>query len=153
MRQRIAWLALGGFGLFVLTLICLADAGRGQRLFLLAAQVPAGDKLGHMLLFGTLALLANLAANGARFPWGRMTVLKGSLFVLIPTVVEEISQLFISSRSFDLLDLVADGVGIVIGGWIALLLLRWAGSAVALGRHAATVPSRTKPPYEISRAP
>ncbi len=131
MRQSLAWLALAVFGLFVLTLVGLADAGRGQRLFLLAGHVPAGDKLCHIVLVGTLAMLANLATKGARLPWGEVTVLKGSLFVMVPVVLEEFSQLGFASRSFDLWDLAADGVGICLGGWMALYWLRRldAGSA------------------------
>lgn len=126
MRQGLAWVALGVFGLFVLTLVLLADAGRGQLFFLLASRLPAGDKVCHGVLFGTLALLANVAARGARMPWGNGAVLKGSLFVMIPTVLEEFSQLCFPSRSFELLDLAADAVGILLGGWIALRVLhRW----------------------------
>jgi hypothetical protein len=126
MRLFLAWLALGLFSMFVLTLVLLADAGRCQLLFLLAGQLPAGDKLCHVVLFGTLALLANLVAKGARIPWGNFSLLKGNLFVLIPTVFEEFSQLCFPSRSFELLDLAADGLGIILGGWLALIVLhRW----------------------------
>lgn len=115
---------LGVFALFVVTLVCLADAGRCRELFALTAHVPAGDKFGHFMLFGMLAFLANTASNGARMQLGSVTVLKGSLFVLIPTVLEECSQLFFLSRTFDLWDMAADGAGIFLGGWLALRALR-----------------------------
>jgi VanZ family protein len=108
------------------TLIGLADAGRGRGLFLWVTQlIPAGDKCGHFVLFGSLAFLANAAMNGARFQLGSFTILKGSLFVLIPTVLEEFSQIFVSTRSFDLFDLAADFLGIFLGGLVAVLLLRY----------------------------
>jgi len=129
MKRSFIWLALGGFVAFLLTLICLADAGHGQRLYLLAACMPAGDKVGHVFLFGMLTLLANVAAKGARIPWGGVTVLKGSLFVLVPVVLEEFSQLAFRSRSFEILDLLADGVAVLLGGWLAMRLLRWTGTA------------------------
>ena len=124
---------LGVLVLFVGTLIGLADAGRGRELFAWVAHVPAGDKFGHFMLFGGLAFLANTALAGARLQWGAITLLKGSLFVLVPTVIEEFSQLFFRSRTFDLLDLLADGVGIFLGGWLALALMRqfnWGESRV-----------------------
>ena len=124
MIKVLTWIALGMFVAFLVTLICLADAGRGGRLFLLVSHVPAGDKLGHVFLFGILALLTNAALGGSRMQWGSVSILKGSLFVLIPTVLEEFSQLCFRSRTFDWLDLLADGIGIFLGGWIAVLLLR-----------------------------
>ena len=125
MIKKVTWVALFAFVLFVLTLECLVDAGRGHRLFTLAAHIPAGDKVGHMFLFGMLALLANTALNGSRFQWGSVTILKGNLFVLVPTILDEFSQLFFRSRTFDLLDLLAGCVGIFIGGCLALLLVRY----------------------------
>jgi len=127
MIKALVWIALGLFVAFVVTLICLADAGRARHLFYLAAQLPAGDKLGHIFLFGMLALLANTALGVPRLQWGSVTILKGSLFVLIPTVLEEFSQLLFRSRTFDVLDLVADGVGIFFGGWLAVLVARRIG--------------------------
>jgi len=125
MMKFLTWFALGMLALVVVALIYMADAGRGGRLFLWVAQVPGGDKLGHVILFGMLALLANAALNASRFQWGRITLLKGSLFVLVPTVLEEFSQLFFWRRSFELLDLLADGAGILLGGWLAVVLLRY----------------------------
>lgn len=136
MRRWLAWFALFGFVAFLVTLIGLADSGHGTRLFVLAASLPAGDKLGHVLLFGMLALLANVAAKGARIPWGGVTVLKGSLFVLVAVVLEEFSQLAFPSRSFEILDLAADGLGIFLGGWMAMLLLRCTGPATLLHQPA-----------------
>ena len=124
MRKTLVWLVFGLFVLFVARLIYLADMGRGHRFFFWAAHIPAGDKVAHAFLFGTLALLANVAMDAARFQWGKITVLKGSLLVLIPTVIEEFSQLHFRSRSFDLFDLLADVIGISIGGWLAVMLDR-----------------------------
>jgi hypothetical protein len=123
MIKVLTWIVLGMFVAFVVTLICLADAGRAGRLFLLVSHIPAGDKVGHVFLFGTLALLANVALGAPRMQFGSVSVLKGSFFVLIPTVLEEFSQLWFRSRTFDLLDLLADGIGILLGGWLAVLLL------------------------------
>jgi len=48
-------------------------------------------------------------------------VLKGSLWIGAVVVLEEISQLWIAHRAFELADLAADGAGI----WVAGLLSRW----------------------------
>jgi len=120
-----AWVLLGVFILFVGTLIGLADAGRCRELYLRVGTIPAGDKVAHFALFGTMAFLANAALNSGRMQPGPFSFLKGSLFVLIPTVLEEFSQLFFRSRTFDLLDMLADAVGVFLGGFVALLLLRW----------------------------
>jgi len=125
MRRILNWLPFCLFLAFVTTLICLADLGKGQRFYGWVAHIPAGDKLAHVFLFGTLALLANAAMDIATFQWGRISVLKGSLLVFIPTVLEEFSQLHFRSRSFDVLDLLADVIGVTLGGLIAVLLVRY----------------------------
>jgi len=129
---------LGVTVLFVVTLIGLADAGRARELFAWVAYLPAGDKCGHFALFGLLAFFANTALNGSRFQVGGFTILKGSLLVLIPTVLEEFSQIFVRGRTFDLWDLAADAAGIFVGGLLAVALVRQliGRSVDALPQHA-----------------
>jgi hypothetical protein len=147
MIRILTWMMLVVMALIVVTLIGLADVGRGRHFFLWVGQVPAGDKVGHLIIFGLMALLANLALNGARLRFGSWTVLKGSLFVLVPTVLEEFSQIFFRSRTFDLRDLAADFLGIFLGGLLAVLLLRslnlWTsrGAAVQTGNGSVVAPS------------
>lgn len=139
----------GLLALFVATLIGLADLGRGREISVWVAQIPAGDKWGHFVLFGGLTFLANAALNGARFRLGSFTFLKGSLFVLVPTVLEEFSQLFFRSRTFDLRDLGADFVGIFLGGLLAVLWLRylklWAPRIAAVQSGDASAAARPLP--------
>ena len=59
------WLAIL-FTLFILLVIVLADAGLLARYVGFVYQVPWGDKAGHFLLYGILALLLNLAIFRAR---------------------------------------------------------------------------------------
>jgi VanZ family protein len=54
-----------------------------------------------------------------------ITVLKGSAIVATVVTVEEFSQLFFRSRSFDLADLTADLLGIWVCGWLATKYLIW----------------------------
>lgn len=110
--------------LLLISMIGLADAGQAQHYWPFMYRIPAGDKVGHFIMFGLLAFLANAAMNGTRIRFGAAAILKGSLIVAVPTVLEEFSQIFIRCRTFDLLDLTADAVGITLGGWLAVLLLR-----------------------------
>ena len=118
--RRARW-ALFGFIVFLFTLIWLADTGRGQWLFDLVRLIPGGDKTGHFALFGLLSLLLNLVLRVSSVRCGPLSVLKGSLIVSVFAIAEEISQLFFSSRTFDLLDLSAGLVGIWMFGRIASL--------------------------------
>ncbi len=119
-----ARLALFGFGFFLCCLVVLADSGRGRWLFGMAESIPGGDKLGHFILFGLLAFLVNLVMQASVFRCGRLTLLKGSPLVMGIVIAEEVSQLFFVFRSFELLDLAADLLGIWIFGQLAALYLK-----------------------------
>lgn len=120
----LASVLLAVVALVVVSLIVTADVGRGRSFFAWVGQVPAGDKVGHLVMFGLLAFLANAAMDGVRLRVCGFLLLKGSVVVAIPVMFEEVSQLFFVSRTFDVLDLLADAVGISLGGWLALILLR-----------------------------
>jgi VanZ family protein len=84
-------------------------------IFLLAVipqqQVPASsgwDKIDHWLAFFTLALLADRAA-GARWFWPRAVPL-----LLLYGVAIEVAQHFTPDRHAELLDVVADSMGILL---------------------------------------
>lgn len=137
MRIRRAKIALFAFALFMVGLVALADSGHGSQFFRMANRVPAGDKIGHFLLFGTLSFLVNLVLRAVEIQFGRICVLKGSSAVLFVATLEELSQLFMRSRSFDFADLAADILGIWLFGWLAKKYLHW---------------RRTKPnPFDSSR--
>lgn len=117
-------IAAGLFIVFMAGFIYLADTRQHLSWLQLIYTVPYADKLGHLLLYGTLAFLVNVAGNAAQLQFGRWRFLTGSLIVMIATVLEECSQLFIRGRSFDWWDLAADAVAILVGGWLAKRLLR-----------------------------
>jgi VanZ family protein len=125
MKIRRAKVVLIVFVAFLVALVALADSGHGQQLFLLAKKVPAGDKVGHFLLFGTLSFLVNLVLRAAEVRLWRIAFLKGSAIVASLVTLEEFSQLFFRSRSFDLGDLTADILGIWLCGWLARKYLAW----------------------------
>ena len=107
--RRFRWLTLA----YASTLILLiAAADRGVLAISWLAAVPANDKIGHFVLMGLLSYLVNTAFGGARWRWRRLSVLKGSVLVATLVAVEEVSQLWIAHRAFDLTDLAADFAGI-----------------------------------------
>lgn len=116
--------ALLAFSMFLAGLVILADSGRGGWLFALAGRIPAGDKLGHFLLFGTLSCLLNGHWRGRTLRLFGGTALSGSTLIMAVVTLEECSQVFFRSRTFDLLDLAADAVGIWFGGRLAMAGLR-----------------------------
>ena len=103
-RLKRAGLAAASFAVVAL-IIWLADHRDTQFIFSWVHAVPGGDKLCHFLIFGGLALVANHSLRCR-------SVLLGSVAVLILAAAEEVSQLYLPGRSFDLFDLAADALGI-----------------------------------------
>ncbi len=118
-------IALAGFALFLVSLVILADSGHGGRLFQLANTIPFGDKVGHLMLFGTLSFLLNLRLGGAELRVFAGRMLQGSALILPVVTLEECSQVLFRARSFDLLDLAADVAGIWLCGRLAVRCLNW----------------------------
>ena len=100
------------FFCFILWVIYLANTGQNSVFFQLVAGIPYGDKLGHFCLFGLLTLASNLAFRFKSFSLYSMEVFLGTILVFSFVVIEEFSQYFIPNRSFDLIDLSADFIGI-----------------------------------------
>lgn len=111
------------FALFIAWIVYLADTGQDSIFFEVVKMLPLGDKLGHFVLFGLLALGANLALKHRGIRWGRWLVPAGALLVFFVAAAEELSQMFVSGRTCDITDLLADVAGIasftVIGLFIA----------------------------------
>jgi VanZ family protein len=127
MKLRRAKIVLVAFVAFLVALVALADSGHGQQFFQLAKKIPAGDKVGHFVLFGILSFLVNLVLGAAEIRLWRIAFLKGSVIVSCIVTAEEFSQLFFRSRSCDLGDLSADILGIWLCGWLARKYLAWRG--------------------------
>lgn len=105
------------FFLFILMIIFKADTADHNFAFRLIGQVAYGDKLMHGLLFGLMSWALNYGLDFKAIPLTKPFTLNlqiGAILVLIFATLEEISQLFIISRTFDVGDLVADFVGVVL---------------------------------------
>ena len=117
---------LSGFFLgFILWVIYLANTGQPSVFFDFIAQIPYGDKLGHLCLFGVLALGANFAFKLKTLSIASCNMYIGSLVVLGFALIEELSQFFVLSRTLDITDLIADLVGIVLFSFITLWISRY----------------------------
>ncbi|ABV34778.1 conserved hypothetical protein [Shewanella sediminis HAW-EB3] len=120
MNRLVVSLALVFFA-FILWVIYLANTGSTSVFFELVGVLPYGDKLGHFCLFGMLTFLFNLASRCKSFPIGRFRLYYGTAVVTIFVLAEEISQGFIPSRTFDLMDLTADALGILSFTYVTYL--------------------------------
>jgi polysaccharide biosynthesis protein VpsQ len=114
------WLAVL-FTLFILLVIGLADAGILNHYVGFIYEFPFADKAGHFILYGILALLIDLALFRARpdQSWRRLAVRCGLILALL-IGMEEFSQQYFSSRTFDLVDLTFSYLGVVFFSWLAI---------------------------------
>jgi len=103
-----------GFFIFISFIIYLADTANYNFAFRLIGHIPYGDKVMHGLLYGIMALFLNYGLNYKSFK----TLQMGAVIVLTFAILEEISQYWIPSRTFDLGDLLADVVGVVLFSFI-----------------------------------
>lgn len=120
--KQLFWPTLAlSFLAFIFWIIIQADLGQSIAMGKLVRQLPYGDKMGHFLLYGMLAFLVNLALKNRKFPILGHQVLLGGLLVLVFALLEECTQLALSTRDFELWDMFCDLVGIVLFSWLALL--------------------------------
>jgi VanZ family protein len=115
------------------SLIVVADRGGAGHLWDFVGRIPCGDKLGHLVLVGTLSLLLNLMLEGRRGPGRRPRILPGSVLLLVVMTLEEGSQAFIPHRSFDPLDWLANVIGIFCGEGLLRMLPGTARESPARG--------------------
>ena len=111
-----------GFFIVLLGLIAAADTGElGPLKVVYSFQY--GDKAGHFILLGTLALLVDLALLQVLPKSKPQTlVLAGSSVIAALISLEEMSQLWVPTRNPDWFDLLASYAGIVAGTLAALAL-------------------------------
>ncbi|AZG74345.1 VanZ family protein [Shewanella livingstonensis] len=117
--SRMAIVITAAFFSFIVWIIYLANTGSHSIFFDLIKPMPYGDKVCHMLLFGLLTFVTNLALQSRHFQLGRLPLYYGTVLVSIFVLSEEISQGFIPSRTLDIIDLVADAVGITLFSYLS----------------------------------
>ena len=109
-------ISLALFCTFIVSVVVLKNAGRGDRFFSMFASLPHYDKIGHFVLMGILAFVS-VAAIAPRLrtrPWrASLLVMAG---VTLVVAAEELSQSFFASRTFSAYDLAFSVAGIACLG-------------------------------------
>jgi hypothetical protein len=105
----------GLFLLFMLLIVTIANRGEGGEWWAFLHHIPCGDKLGHVGLMGMLCLLCNLALTPRRFRFLPACVTRVTLILFALITLEELSQMFIPTRSCDPIDWLADLAGLALG--------------------------------------
>lgn len=109
--------ALLGFS-FICWIVVQANKGNSNIFFDIVALLPLGDKVCHMLLFGMLSTLTIIAFKCRQVRINNYKVPIGAIIVLAFSLTEELSQIFFMHRTFDLMDVAADILGIMISVFI-----------------------------------
>jgi VanZ family protein len=112
-----------------MAVVYAANAGICQRYFDIVRSLPLGDKVSHFLLMGTMAAMANLAFKRRTIAVGSLRPGIGTTVVAVIVVAEEISQIWIPGRTFDLFDLTADFLGMACGDLLARRFSSWVVAA------------------------
>ena len=122
------WVLPLSFFIFISYIIFLANTANYNFAFRVVGDIPYGDKIAHALLYGMMALFLNYALSfrRVRLPTHILKSLPqtigalanapymGSIIVLTFATLEELSQYYIPSRTFDMGDLLADFVGVYL---------------------------------------
>lgn len=113
-----------GICITVVVAVVASNLGQGAQLFGFVDRIPGRDKTGHFLLMGALSFFVVLVL----VPRMKMRSGKACALVVFGLCVivglEEVSQAFISTRSFSVGDLICSLAGIVVFGACGLLLAR-----------------------------
>ena len=102
------------FFALILFIIFLADTADHNFAFSLIGHIPYGDKLMHGLLYGVMALLLNYGLKFKSYKLFGFNMQLGAMIVLTFAGLEELSQYWLPSRTCDVIDFVADMVGVVL---------------------------------------
>ena len=115
MKRTLSRTTAFAFILFFISIIVIADRGEGALWWSFLDRIPCGDKVGHLVLVGTLSLLCNLAIPSPPCAglWRFITLTTLVLLVLLS--LEELAQAFIPTRTCDLFDWLADLAGLALG--------------------------------------
>ena len=100
----------------IILIITLANSGKlpTQQL----SQIPHYDTIGHFILYGIAAFLIHRAFQRKMVNIFNYQISLGILLLSIFTIGEEILQQLIPTRTFSLVDLGADFLGIFIFFWV-----------------------------------
>ncbi|WP_179007729.1 VanZ family protein [Winogradskyella forsetii] len=98
--------------IFIFWIINKANKGAPNVFIEFSNSIYYGDKIGHFFIYGILTLLANLVFKN-RSVFSSQNVPLGSVLVSVFVLVEELSQIYFPKRNLDIIDLIADALGIL----------------------------------------
>ena len=124
------------FGVFLVGIIVAANRGACGWLWSLSANIPHGDKVGHLVLIGFCSFLLNGSLGGRRAPGRFRGLMLGSLLLLIVVTIEEGSQFFNVHRTCDPVDWLANVMGVALGE-VSFRILILSASGVLAGSKCA----------------
>jgi len=108
------------FFIFIIAVIVLADNGSLPRSIRATYDFPNGDKFGHFILYGLLSYFITRVFLFSFPSKSRSRVMLSiGLTLALLIALEEFSQKFFSARTFDLVDLLASCLGLLVGEWAA----------------------------------
>ena len=125
-RFTVLWLV------FISAVIFCADRHWLTPVYRFITAHPGSDKAGHFVLIGGMAFLLNLSLDVRTVRLLGWRWLLGGVLVAGVCTLEEISQIWIPGRTFDLLDLAGDYAGIMFFGWLAKVVVRRRGGSLNL---------------------
>jgi VanZ family protein len=113
------------FLFFIIAIIILEDSGNLPHSVRAIYDFPNGDKLGHFILFGLLDFFITRAFLSS-YPskprsWVALSV---GLILALFIALEEWSQRFFSTRTSDILDLLASYAGVATFAFLAVFWKR-----------------------------
>ncbi|MCE9611939.1 MAG: VanZ family protein [Chthoniobacter sp.] len=126
-RTRLRWAIALAWLVMCAVINYFADRGLLTPVYGFISAHPGTDKIGHFVIIGVAAGLLNFALGQRAVRWLGCGWLLGSVFVAVCCTLEEISQIWLPTRTFDLLDLAGDYAGIFFFGWLAKVVARWRG--------------------------
>ncbi|MBW4692455.1 MAG: VanZ family protein [Lyngbya sp. HA4199-MV5] len=115
--SRLGWRLVAGLyaSLFLITLFLAYTGNLPSQL----GRIPFYDKIGHVVLYSMATYLGQRVLGDRRIRLWAIAVPLFPFLFAIGTVTEELLQMFSPNRTLDAIDLVASGLGIVLGYWLA----------------------------------
>ncbi len=100
------------FILFVGYIVLCANMGWDNIFISFIKEIPFGDKAGHFLLIGGASFCGILLTSFKKIKILKYSFFLGTVLAFSITTLEEFSQIFLPRRTFDLMDLTANYLGI-----------------------------------------
>lgn len=117
--KYLPWLTFA-FILFIAGVVWVANSPEGPDRLEFVRAIPYGDKLGHFFLMGVASFLVTLLMQGKGWRLGKFLIPFGAFLVGEAVFLEEMTQLYLPTRTFSFEDLMADFLGIVVWGGIGV---------------------------------